>query len=72
MINPPQRYIKVLHFMHDNEILKTKWLSTIKNILEECGLSYIWDQQDINTQWLALYVKQTLRNLHTKLEKHYR
>lgn len=37
------------------------WLSSIKNILDSCGLSYIWDTQNfISPSWLYSSVKQCI------------
>jgi hypothetical protein len=37
------------------------WLSSVKGILNECGLAYIWNTQTFqNTEWLKLNIKQTL------------
>ena len=38
-----------------------------KNILDDCGLSYIWNDhtlQHFNVQWLKLTIKQILRDQH--------
>ena len=38
-----------------------KWLKHIKNILDDCGMSNIWLNQNFqNDKWLKLKVKQTL------------
>jgi hypothetical protein len=39
------------------------WLFSVKGILNECGLAYIWNTQTFqNTEWLKLNIKQTLRD----------
>ena len=39
------------------------WLSSVKGILKECGLSYIWNTQTFqNTGWLKLNIKQTMKD----------
>ena len=40
---------------------KFLWLENVKNILDNCGLSNIWQTQDFpNEKWLVTKVKQTL------------
>ncbi len=46
---------------------ESKWLSYVKEILNECGLNYIWQNQntstrDINTAWLKAKVKLILHD----------
>ena len=49
--------------MHDKGITTTKWLGNIINILDECGLSYVWNLRDsIDVDRLVLKVKQTLKD----------
>ena len=37
------------------------WLKAVKEILDNCGFSYIWmNQNNINTKWLSLAIKQNL------------
>ena len=39
------------------------WLFSVKGILNECDLAYIWNTQTFqNTEWLKLNIKQTLRD----------
>ncbi len=57
------RMYNQLRIMFDNNILKTKWMMYIKGILDECGLSYVWNQNKINAKWLILQVKQTLKDI---------
>ena len=46
-------------YCHDNHnLVESKWIDRIKNILIECGLSGIWDQQNVeNPKWLKESVK---------------
>ena len=54
---------RIVRSMHDNGIHKTKWLDNIKNILDDCGLSYVWlESNSVNGEWLVLKVKQTLKD----------
>ena len=62
-----EKYSKIMYAivrsMYNRNILKTKWLCNVKNILDECGLSYIWDVSDsIDIKWLVLKVKQMLKD----------
>ena len=44
------------------------WLFSVKGILNECGLAYIWNTQTFqNTEWLKLNIKQTLRDQFIQL-----
>ena len=39
--------------LDENNIYTSEWIRFIRNTLNECGLSYIWSQQDsINPEWL--------------------
>lgn len=43
---------------------KCKWLCKIKNILDDCGLSYMWDHQDtIDTKQCKLIINQRIEDL---------
>jgi len=43
-------------------------VSSVKGILNECGLAYIWNTQTFqNTEWLKLNIKQTLRDQFIQL-----
>ena len=44
------------------------WLSSVKGIINECGLAYIWNTQTFqNTEWLKINIKQTLRDQFIQL-----
>jgi hypothetical protein len=46
---------------------KNPWIICIKSILNECGLSYIWENQTfVNTEWLKIEVSQILRDQSTQ------
>ena len=49
-----------LKFAEDS--LTLPWLKCVKSILDECGLSYVFNSTDINPIWLKLVVKKTLRD----------
>lgn len=43
--------------------INNKWLVCIKKILNSCGLSYVWHQQNpVNVKWLENIVKQNLKD----------
>ena len=44
------------------------WLSSVKGILNEYGLAYIWNTQTFqNTEWFKLNIKQTPRDQFIQL-----
>ena len=43
--------------------INNKWLVCIKNILDSCGLSFVWHQQNpVSVKWLENIVKQNLKD----------
>ena len=49
--------------MNGQNGLNFQWLNCIKNILNECGLSYIWDSQQFpSKEWLKLTIQQNLKD----------
>jgi len=47
---------------------KELWLSSVKGILNECGLAYIWNTQTFQkTARLKLYIKQALKDQFIQL-----
>ena len=45
--------------LDENNIYTSEWIRFIRNTLNECGLSYIWSQQDsVNPEWLKKKVNQ--------------
>ena len=49
----------------NNEGANFKWIDFIKNILNECGLTYIWNDQGLynfNIKWLKELIKQILND----------
>ena len=50
---------------HENDFL---WLSFVKQTLDECGLSYLWnDQSVVNIPWLNANLKQILTDQFKQL-----
>lgn len=39
---------------------KNPWCESVKNILDDCGLSYIWQENSINIPWLKMKVRNIL------------
>ena len=52
------------HFISfNNDDYNNKWIMSIKCILEDVGLSYIWNNQFCNnTKWIVSNFKSTLRD----------
>ena len=51
-------YINLINYGYEN-----KWLSFIQNILNSCGMSNIWlDQNSYSTDWLSSSVEQKLKD----------
>ena len=49
---------------HDKHLTKQNWVNKIRSILIECGLSGIWDLQNVeNPKWLKESVRQKLKDL---------
>ena len=59
-------YQMLLYHFNDGDY-KNNWIMTIKCILDDVGLSYIWNNQlCINTKWIVAKVKNTLRDQYIK------
>ena len=44
------------------------WLKNVHNIINECGLAYIWNTQTfINSDWFISLVKQMLQDQYNQL-----
>ena len=41
---------------------ESPWVSQVKRILDDCGLSYIWLTQKCNINWLKLAVEQRMKD----------
>ena len=48
--------------LHINNVYKAKWIRTIKSILDNCGLSYIWDNQEV------VDIQQCKKIIHQQIE----
>jgi hypothetical protein len=47
-----------------NKNVTCAWLNRIRGILNDCGMSYIWNMQNcISDKWLKLVVKNNLVDL---------
>ena len=54
---------KLMLYKYSNHGIDFKWLTCIRNILNDCGLSYIWNDhtlRNFNVQWLNITIKQNL------------
>ena len=52
-----------------NKNVTCAWLNKIRCILNDCGMSYIWNMQNcISDKWLKLVVKHNLRDLPFNLK----
>lgn len=53
--------LRLMLKLHENNPSKFKWISYLKSIFDETGLSYLWtEQQNVDIDWLKLTVKQRL------------
>ena len=49
--------------LYNDDIYEWPWLHTIKRILDDCGVSYVWcNQENINVNWLKLKIERTLKD----------
>ena len=54
---------RIMRRLYDNNRVKSKWLDSIKQILNETGFSGIWNEyENVNVKWLTENVKQRLRD----------
>ena len=52
---------KYAYLQHTQNGLEMPWIKTVKNILDSCGFSNIWENQgNCNSKWLSLSLKQKL------------
>ena len=51
---------RLLKSLYDKEVYKSPWLSKIKEILDNAGLSYLWQSNTINPYWLKRTINQNL------------
>ena len=42
----------MLKNMYDQNVYKSKWIVKVKNILDSCGFSFLWNESTVNTKWL--------------------
>ena len=50
--------------MYNHSNFNSDWIGSIRNILIECGLPYIWTSQEvISINWFKSFVKQKLKDL---------
>ena len=52
---------KLSYYLYSNQNIELKWIQNVKNILDSCGFSNIWDTQNFNNKiWLKTVIKQRL------------
>ena len=59
--------------LHERNIFTTDWIMMIKNTLNDCGLSNIWNEQQcmyINPEWLKYKVQRTLEDQYLQTWYH--
>ena len=55
---------KLLKNQHDNNKHKSPWLTRIKSMLDECGMSNLWDCQcNVNKEWVKKSVSLRLDDI---------
>ena len=49
--------------LYNDEIYEWPWICTIKRILDDCGVSYVWNNhENVNVNWLKLKIERTLKD----------
>ena len=52
---------RLMYHYHNTNNANFKWLTTVKSIFDECGLSYVWTSQlCVNHTWIKAQIKQSL------------
>ena len=60
--------LKTLSECFEFNIYKSEWLSKIKQILDDCGLSYVWQSPScVSTKWLTDAVYKNLKDSYIQL-----
>ncbi|MCG8110258.1 MAG: reverse transcriptase family protein, partial [Candidatus Thiodiazotropha taylori] len=54
---------EILYLMHKSNLCKSNYIENIKNIVEGCGFSGIWQSQDvINNKWFKVSLAQRIKD----------
>ena len=53
---------RILYSKHVINITMSKWLTSRKQTLDNCGYSYMWLQQDVNIDKFSLIVQRSLQD----------
>ena len=53
---------RIMYSKHVNNITISKWLTSIKQTLDNCGYSYMWLQEDLNINKSPLIVQRSLQD----------
>ena len=52
---------KYAYLQHTQNCLEMPWIKAVKNILDSCDFSNIWENQgNFNSKWLSLSLKQKI------------
>ena len=58
---------KLLFSLYMKGIIKCAWLENVQNILNNCGLSYIWQQQTFpSIEWLKNMVHEKCKDQYVQ------
>ena len=54
---------KLLRNLHDNGDFSSKWIVKVRNTLDNCGMSNIWYNQEVDINWLKLSIDLKLKDI---------
>ena len=56
--------LKTLSECSDFNIFQSDWLSKVKKILDDCGLSFVWlNPKSVSTEWLYKKIMSSLKDM---------
>ena len=56
--------LNTLHECFEANIYKSNWLMSVKKILDDCGLSFVWlDPYSVNSEWLGKNIEKRLKDM---------
>ena len=56
--------LKTIEECFNYNIFHSEWLTKIKRILDECGMSFVWNNpSSVTTEWLSLKLKKSLQDI---------
>ena len=53
----------IVHNLFVRDVYKAKWLCRVNNIVDNCGLSYVWPNQSM------MYTNQAKQLIHTRIKE---